>query len=554
MTVVVEAPKRSRRRFVRRAVIAFAVLASPFVVEAALNVADPLPCGFLQRHPPAVRYVDRNGELLWVRPSARGYRFDVTPDDVAGSLLDALRIAEDSRFASHGGVDFGAVARAVLQAIANGRVVSGASTLTMQLARLLEPHSRSLWGKLHEMRRARQLEARFDKATLLGAYLSHAPLGGRLYGFEAAALAWFGKHARDLSLAESAMLVAMLPAPSRRSPLSPAGMLRAHRDRLLLDMHAAGVIDDAALAAAVEEPLPTAATPWPAFAQHACLAFDGSSDGAFGGDAHCDGIVETTIDGALQRRVDDVVRRERMTAIDGIAVVVLERGGAAAPDGVLRALVGATAEERLPGDDTRAQRSAGSTWKPFLFALAIELGAVAIDGLVDDRRIEFADWRPANFDPGHAGAMRAADALFESRNLPAVRLLAAVTTQRFRTLLERLGLPLPARALHLDAALGTLAVAPRDLARAYARFVDAPEAVGLSRASVDAVLEAIRQDGVAIKTGTSSGRRDAWAVGVTPTHVVVVWHGQRDGRGDPNLVGRHASVPLLRAVVDVVAK
>jgi penicillin-binding protein 1C len=291
---------------------------------------------------------------------------------------------------------------------------------------------------------------------------------------------------------------------------------------------------------------------WPWAAAHACDAvlLAAESD-------RRPPVLASDLDLELQGRLEAAIRGNRELPGDGLAVVVLER-----PSGALCAVVG-DRDADAPLDLSRARRSAGSTLKPFLCALAHELGVVGPATLFDDAPLLLPAWRPANFDRSVRGRMRPGDALAVSSNLVAVRCLQQVGSDAFAELLLRLGLPgAAAGPVHLDAALGTGAVTPRELAAAYWRFVEAPASLGLSARSVDFTLAAMRRlplvagrsrpGELAWKSGTSSGRRDAWCVGITVGHVVVVWLGNRDGRGEAGLVGVRAASSLLAAVVGVL--
>jgi penicillin-binding protein 1C len=290
---------------------------------------------------------------------------------------------------------------------------------------------------------------------------------------------------------------------------------------------------------------------WPWLAPHGCDA----AVAALAGERPA--VVATDLDLELQLRVQRVVHDTKDLPGDGLAVVVVRR-----TDGRLVAVLG-DRDPRAPLDLSRRPRSAGSTLKPFLYALAQQRGAIAAATLVEDLPRTFDDWQPANFDRRWLGRARAGDALACSSNLAAVRCLEAVGTSAFAAVLQSLGLREGEHTLHLDGALGTDAVTPRQLAFAYWRFVAEPGSVGLSPASVTWTLRALsrlplvaghcRAGDVAWKSGTSSGRRDAWCVAITAEHVVVVWLGNRDGRGLADLVGARCANRLLAAVLAVLA-
>lgn len=526
-----------RRGKLIRAGLCLAAIGALLLGERALDRLWPYPALRLTGYGFSRELRARDGTLLRLVPNAAGERSIRLPGgEFSAHLRAALLAAEDRRFLSHSGVDPAALLRAAGTSLRAGRVVSGASTLTMQLARIVEPRPRTLCSKLLEMLRARQIERIFTKEEILTFYLNMAPLGGMLRGFEAGSLYWFGRRARDLTPAQAAALVAMLPAPSRRSPDGRAELLAAHRNRVLEAMAGRGALGREELARALAEPLDAAAHPWPFLAPHFCDFI--LARGAAG---------RTSLDLDLQRRVEKVVAAFPSEGVDGLGIVVLDRS-----DGAVAALLGSRGWRSQPLDATRCRRAAGSSLKPFLFALAFQAGAAGPESLLLDTPGRFGDYSPENFSRDYVGPILAGQALQRSRNLPAVRLLGSLGVESFRDLLRRLGLPAGSGPLHLDLALGTLAVSPRELARAWHILADRPEAAGLLPATREHVLAALAAcspgRGLAWKTGTSSGRRDAWCAGVTPEHILVVWLGNLDGRGAPGLVGGEGAARLFAAL------
>lgn len=549
MTDGARSPRRPRwrRRVLRAAWFAAGALLALLAFERALDLFWPYPIEWLRALPVSTVVTAQDGTWLRVLPTPAGERvLPLAWAEAAPALRAAVLAGEDERFFSHAGVDAFAVLRALLTNVQRGRVVSGASTLTMQVVRIVEPRPRTLWSKVLEAVRARQLERALGKEEIASVWLTHVPLGGTLRGFEAAARYWFGCSARELDAASAAALVAMVPAPSARSPHRRPALLGARRDALLEQLALRGDLPPAELAAAKAAPLGMARHPWPWLAPHAC-------DGAMAQLASPrPTIVRTAIDLELQARVAGVVAAHPDLPGDGLAVVVVDRRS-----GQPCAVLG-DRDPLAPLDLSRRPRSAGSTLKPFLFALGFELGALREDALLDDSPLGYADWRPANFDRGHRGRLRPADALATSNNLVAVRCLEAVGTDAFADLLRRLGLPSAHGALFLDAALGTSDVTPLHLALAYRRFVDDPASLALSQRSVAATLRGMQRlapvpgqtdaGDVAWKSGTSSGRRDAWCVTVTDRHILVCWLGNKDGRGAANLVGIRTANALASAL------
>lgn len=477
----------------------FVIFITTVLTERALSAVFPFPRHLIERLPRSVCVYANDGSLLRVFPTRDEERVIPVPiDEVSPHLLDALIRSEDQRFFSHRGVDVFAVLRATLQNIRSGAVVSGASTITMQVVRILMPDApRTMEFKLEQMFRARQLERLLTKREILEIYVDHVPLGGAVRGFEAAARHWFGIGAGALRPEQAATLVAMLPAPSYRSPRKRPDLLLRLRDRILARMRDAGDLAADDYVASAARPFDARRFPWPFEAPHACEYLLRRSRSR-------EGNIQTTLDPVLQRRLQRLAATHT-TRADAVAIVVVGRRS-----GALRGLVGSPGYDTVRLNTAACPRCVGSTLKPFLYALALEQGVVHRDGLLEDTPMHAGDYRPANFTRDYVGAIGLRDALATSRNLPAVRLLRAVGPERFAALLDRLGL--------LDA------------------LSKNPLAGGLART-------------VAVKTGTSSGRRDAWCVRITAMDVIVVWLGNLSGRGGPDLVGSGSATPLLARVV-----
>ncbi len=486
--------------------------------------------------------LSREGVLLRVTPTKRGERRIVLPlEGFSPRLKDALIAAEDKHFFSHAGVDFGAIGRAAFSNLLAGKRVSGASTLSMQVCRLLEPRPRTFRSKLLELIRTRQLERRWSKERILCYYLNTAPLGGLLRGFEAASLYWFGVHARDLDLLQAATLVALLPAPSRRSPRRHPGRLVRMRNRVLGEMAAAGLLDPGKLEELRGRPLGARVHPWPFEAPLASRWFLRHMRGE---------RLVTSLRWPLQRGLQALARRFDPGPGMGLGALVLDR-----KSGEVQAMLGTPDWNRTKVNPLFSKRCVGSTLKPFLYALALDLGVSSPVGLLPDRPRHFRDWNPKNFDQEFLSWVGFGQALRASRNLPAITLLDWVGTARFRDLLTQLGLSLPGnQLLGLDAALGTLSLSPFQLAQAYRSFADLGKQLPVSsraREIILGILSRPRHRGLPLrpriswKTGTSTGRRDAWSVGVTKGHVLLVWMGPLEGAGAPEFLGGKAPTDLL---------
>lgn len=572
--------RKPRRLLLRAATTVLIAWCAAWAFERVLDAAFPPPLDALATWPTSTQVLAADGSVMLVTLDDRGERRIPVPlEEMSRYLIDAVIAAEDRRFREHSGVDPAALLRAIAQNVSSGGVVSGASTLTMQLARILEPHPRSLRWKVVEAFRARQIERRMEKDAILGAYLNLAPLGGTLRGFEAAAWNWYGKSARHLDPTEAATLVALLPAPSRRAPTRDPDLLRDRRDRVLQRMAARGTLSEPLLAEALGQPITAARHGWPFVAPHlvsdlvqaarstAERAAVAEGDAPYGS---LERTIQTSIDPRMQARLEHALPAHGSVA-DGAAGVILGRiapinDGDHEPrdcnskeerDGKIVALVGAPDWERSKYNAARARRSVGSTLKPFLYALAMSDGAITAESAIQDAPLRFRDWEPVNFDRAYHGRTSARDSLGTSLNTTAIRLLNTVGIDRFRDLLLELGLPVPAEQLGLDAALGTLAASPMDLARAYARFADVDRVrlrnvrdddrvAVLRMLADDRPLPGQKNDGkIAWKTGTSSGRRDAWCVAVTERQVIVVWVGNLDGSPVTGLVGARVAAPVV---------
>ncbi|MEZ5839835.1 MAG: penicillin-binding protein 1C [Hyphomicrobiales bacterium] len=514
--------------------------------------------------------VDRNGALLRPFTTHTGrWRLPVELAEVDTRFLDMLIAYEDRRFRDHHGVDPRAVARAAWQLAVNGRIVSGASTITMQLARLLEPHAeRSFAGKLVEAVRAVEIERRLSKDEILAAYLTLAPYGGNLEGVRAASIAYFGKEPRRLSLAEAALLVALPQSPERRRPDRAASVARAARDRVLDRMVGAGVVTPAAAFAARERNVPTARQPVPMIAAH--LAEDVVA-------AVPDlKVHRLTIDRPLQESLEQLAadRARLLGRRLSAAILVVDN-----ETGAVRAHVGSAGYLDMARagqvDMTRAVRSPGSTLKPFIYGLAFEEGIVHPETLIEDRPTRFGAYRPENFEETFQGTVTVRQALQLSLNVPAVSLLEAIGPDRLFARFREVGVDMklpPSVGPNLAVGLGGVGLRLADLARLYAALARGGsvmplvvEAAGerpnvpIARPLLGKVADWYVADILAgapppnnaaggllaYKTGTSYGYRDAWSVGFDSHHTVAVWVGRPDGAPVPGLVGRVAAAPVL---------
>jgi penicillin-binding protein 1C len=568
------------RRLARLGLALALLLLAAGAVAVAFDRLFPLPLERAASH--AVLVTDSQGRVLRAFTAADGaWRFPVEPAAVDPLYLRMLVAYEDKRFREHLGVDPLAVLRAAWQWARAGEVVSGASTLTMQTVRLLEPRSRTLGAKLIEAARAVQLEVHLSKDEILALYLTLAPYGGNLEGVRAASLFYFGKSPGHLTPAEAALLVALPQSPERLRPDCAPEAARLARGRVLERMAALGVIGPGVAAEATEDAVPADRMPAPIAAPHLAerlLASAGAAD-----------TVAALLDGDLQRALEDLARRSESGLEAGatVAILAVENRTHA-----VRGYVGSGAFLDLgrhgPVDMIRAVRSPGSTLKPFIYGLAFDGLVVHPETIIADRPMRFGDYAPRNFDDKFHGEVTAREALQMSLNLPAVALLDRIGPEMLasRFALAGVALRLPAGQTRpgLPIALGGVGVTLEDLVRLYSGLADHgiayplrlrptdPEGEGVPLMSplaawyVTRILEGMppppnrlyASDGrqrrlIAYKTGTSYGFRDAWAIGYDRDDTIGVWVGRPDGSYAPDRMGRDWAAPILFAAFDLLA-
>ncbi len=537
-------------------------------VFAWVSSLGPLPLDDARKVSTSV--VDRNNRLLRAYAMADGrWRLPVDAETaVDPTYLKLLLAYEDRRFHAHHGVDPLALGRAGWQLVTHGRIVSGGSTITMQLARLIEPRrERSVAVKLRQMVRALQLERELNKDQILDLYLALAPFGGNLEGIRAATLGYFGKEPKRLSLAEAALLVALPQSPETRRLDRHPGIATIARDRVLDRMVQQREVsaEDAAQARAVA--VPRVRKPMPVLAPH-------SADQAVL-NAKGRPVIRLTLDSAIQRPLE-ALARDRAEALGtdiSIAMIAIDNDS-----GDVLARVGSPDyfSDRRAGqvDMTRAVRSPGSTLKPFIYGLAFEDGLVHPESLIDDRPIRFGSYAPENFDMSFQGTVPVRKALQLSLNVPAIALLDRVGAHRLSSRLKQAGasLVLPKDEVPgLAMGLGGVGITLQDLTQLYAGIPRLGNTIGVQEIASESsepheTLRLMDQvaawhvgnvligtpppdNGVhgriAFKTGTSYGYRDAWSVGFDGRMTIGVWVGRPDGAAVPGLVGRTAAAPIL---------
>ena len=512
---------------------------------------------------------DRNGKLLRGFATKQGrWRLPVRVADVDPRFIKMLLAYEDKRFYRHYGVDVFALGRAAGQMLWNGRIVSGGSTLSMQVARLLEdPQKRSLAVKLRQIGRAVQLERKLNKQEILSAYLHLAPYGGNLEGVRAASLAYFGKEPKVLNTAEAALLVALPQSPESRRPDRHYQRALAVRERVLMRMVGEGVVTDGDGQRAAGFTLRAGRLALPAFAAH----LSDQAKRRF----KLAGRVPTTLDRNMQMALEALVTEKitKMGKKQSVAVLVADhRSGE-----ILAHLASSDFfDKRRKGeiDMINALRSPGSTLKPFIYGLAFEAGVVHPASLIEDTPQNFSGYRPRNFDLSYQGTVSVEQALQLSLNIPAIKLLQSVGPDtllaRFRRAGVKVKLP-KHQSVGLAIGLGGLGISLRDLVQLYSALPNGGKSVQLrdgvtlpqnvenqrslaavaswyvqnTLAGVSAPDGAADNINIAYKTGTSYGYRDAWSVGFDGRYVIGVWVGRPDGAPVPGITGRSVAAPIL---------
>jgi len=540
---------------------------------------------------------NQDGELLSARITVDGqWRFPPC-DSVPDKLGQCIRYYEDEYFHYHPGINPLSLSKALVRNIRAGRIVSGGSTISMQVVRLSRKGKpRTISQKLIEMLLALRLELSLSKEEIFGLYASYAPFGGNVVGIDAAAWRYYGRPAHKLSWGEAATLAVLPNAPSLIYPGRNQEALRLKRDRLLRKLEMKGLIDSLSGELARSEPLPSRPHPLPRLTPH--LLDRAEKEGLAGKRIRC------TIDAALQERLSMLVERHhqhlRQNEIHNAAVLVIR-----VPDKKVLAYVGNTSSEDANNasfvDIIDAPRSSGSILKPLLYTFMLDEGEILPDNLVPDIPTQISGYSPVNFDRTYSGAIAVSKALVRSLNVPAVRMLQSYGLEKFHSKLQSLGFTSISRNpghYGLSLILGGAEVKLWDLCRVYtgmanslnnfqdygsrydqgqygapSYILEKPSGIRsnpapalnnsgiMSAASIWQCFETLTelerpsQEGaweqfsssktIAWKTGTSFGYRDAWAIGLNPDFLVGVWVGNADGEGRPGLTGVNVAAPLM---------
>ena len=551
------------------------LVAIPVLGLLVLLFAVPLPQEKLNP-PQAYRFYDHKGRMLATLISEdEFYRMHVPFQDISPLFIESLLLQEDQYFYRHFGVNPFSIVRAAMTNLSAGEVVSGGSTLTMQLARMLERRKRTYWSKIIEAFRALQLEMRYSKEEILAYYLALAPYGGNIEGLEAASRAYFGKPATALSPGEIALFIALPKSPNRYRPDRHPEAARLARDRVLKKMFAAGLITEDQFQRARNEPVAARRKRVDNLIPHTAWHFRLQQPGHY--------VWHTTIDENIQRRVQGLLKSYVKTLeqynIGNAAAVVMDTATRE-----VRAVVGSldyfSIEAQGANDGSRSPRSPGSTLKPFLYALALQQGVIAERTILYDIPINYAGYSPRNYSKDFVGPVSAREALTESLNVVAVRLSKQLGVKALHGLLKQGGittLDQSASYYGLPLVLGGVEVRLIDLVNLYASLANGglhnpyrllsddrstvPETRLLSKEAswlVTQILTDVERPDfpqswqfskhrptIAWKTGTSYGHQDAWSVGYTPEYTIGVWVGNFDGAPSNGLAGSKTAAPIL---------
>lgn len=529
--------------------------------------------------------LDRNGLLLRFLPDEKGERrINIRQEEIPEVVKEAFISIEDKRFYSHGGFDLAAMLRALKDNLINGRVVSGASTVSQQTVRLICPHERTFGNKITEIFRSAKLESILDKDEILRQYLNRVPMGNNIVGIELAARTYFGKDVKELAPAEAAVLASLPKAPSFYNPYGRhRERLLKRKDKVLTEMAKEGHLTEEDLIEGLKYEI--------SFEKKAAFPFLAPHFTEFllEREKGCRSAVLSTIDLGTQKAVEEILRshRGRLAARGGTqaAAIVIHN-----PSMETLALAGSfsySAEDKGYNNGVRALRSAGSTVKPFLYANALEQGYTASSLLEDILRrykTPLGDYSPDNFDRREYGPITLRTALGNSLNISAVRMLEALELRPMYDLLARLNLinypEVGAEHYGLGLVIGNIEVSLEELVTAYAmlankgvyrplRYTLAEEektgerifseetAYIITDILSDPSARVLTFGGaheldfpfkVSLKTGTSTKYRDGWAIGYTPEYTAGVWVGDFDGRPTANITGAWGAGPILNDI------
>jgi penicillin-binding protein 1C len=531
--------------------------------------------------------LDKDGKILRVFLNKKEqWHFPPNPElEIPQKLKSAVLHYEDRYFYKHLGVNPVSVIRALYQNITSASIVSGASTITMQAARIMKPKPRSYFNKMIEILQAFKIEIQYSKNDILKLYLDHAPYGGNITGYQAASLRYYQKFPRELTWGEAATLAVLPNAPGLVSPLSNPNALRRKRNRLLKSLCDESIINRETYQLACLEKIPDQSYPIPMYAPHLTQRLKDQYPNS--------AVIKTSIDKTLQMQIESLVNDHsvylKTKGIQNAAALIVEN-----QTGKVRAYIGSQdffdAAGKGQVDGVRAPRSSGSILKPFLYALSMDEGLILPQTLIKDIPSFYKSFSPVNADEKYNGVVTAKEALTRSLNVPAVRLLNKYGIHSFYYFLIEAGISTLFRRADdygLPLILGGAEVTLWDMAALYHGLADGGKfgpiriiedkkdsekrtkhliSAGASYLSLNMLNELIRpgseyywrqyqnQYPLAWKTGTSYGHRDAWAVGVNPQWTIAVWVGNFSGQGNSNLAGSSCAGPLLFDIFNYLPK
>lgn len=543
----------------------------PISLFSAFIIADyilPLP---IVKVKPTQTILAENGSPLWRFADSQGiWRYPVTLDDVPDYYLEALLTYEDRHFYQHFGIDFLALLRASYQNFTNDKIVSGGSTITMQVARILDPHERTIWDKLKQLFRTLQLEWHYSKDDILTLYINRAPFGGTIEGIGAASWSYLGKPASQMSRSEATLLAVLPQAPSRLRPDRYPERAQLARDKVLKRLLTYQVWSSEIIEQVKQEEvwvyprkIPQLA---PLLARRLSVTYPS------------DDIIRSTIDEPLQYALEDIAVnwKSQLPPKNSLAILVVDH-----TDMTVKGYVGSidfNDKSRLGQVDMiKAWRSPGSTLKPFLYGLALSDGMIHSESLLQDVPRIVSDYRPTNFDEGYNGPVAVSESLQRSLNLPAVQLMEIYGPTRLTSQLNSVGLSLKSNQNqpNLSYILGGVSVRMDELVSAYSAFarkgnvsplrftVDQPllDKPLMNEGSAWIIRQILASQKVPIlgqqsrnvvplawKTGTSYGYRDAWAIGMNARYLIGIWVGRPDGTPVAGQYGSLTAVPILQQV------
>ncbi|KZN47589.1 penicillin-binding protein 1C [Pseudoalteromonas luteoviolacea] len=543
---------------------------------------NPLPP--IYPHGPATRITASDQMTLRAFGDQQGvHRYHVENSEVSEFYLDALLHYEDRWFYYHYGVNPLSLVRAAGQWLTNGRVISGGSTLSMQVARLIDPHDRTVAGKLHQIARAIQLEWHYSKDDILNFYLNLAPYGGNIEGIGAAAIKYFGKHPKQLNKNEAALLVVLPQKPSRYRPDRYIDLAKSMRNKVLDRLKQGNLIDTAQFDLLTAEPINLFGRTEPHLApllgRYLKKQYPLSHK------------INTTVDYELQSKLHKLLHSvsTRLPRKASAAALIVENR-----DAKIIAYQGSVNFNDLSRfahvDMVRATRSPGSTLKPFIYGQALDLGLIHSKSLLSDIPADFNGYKPQNLNGYFSGAITAEQALQKSLNVPAIQLLNRISPTKFEANLAKADIQLSHQKANLSVGLGGTGTNLLSLAKLYRALVSGGEVKALqmleiddtqnkfgavltpsnarilspqsswilfkmlsSQSAPDRVVPSIRRE-IAWKTGTSYGYRDFWSVGVSTDYTVAVWVGRPDSSPMLGYLGATQAAPIMFDIFDLLPK